>query len=96
MIGRYIILYHFHIFTQIHILTIFFSYIRKIQDTDDWTLMAVLLLGSFTSIFDKTRNMLLYINTFELKRTEHSYRGRSHLQFYTVVKKSSSASGGAG
>lgn len=28
-------------------------YIRKIQDTDDWTLMAVLLMGSFTSILIK-------------------------------------------
>lgn len=64
MIGRYIILYHVHLFTHIHILMIssFYSYIRKIQDTDDWTLMAVLLVGSFTSTFDKTRNMLFFVH----------------------------------
>lgn len=74
MIGQYthysISFPSFHTYTYINkfcddiiFFFLFFFYIRKIQDTDDWTLMAVLLVGSFTSIFDKTRNMLLYIDS---------------------------------
>lgn len=67
-LGNTHILYHIHRFTHIHILTnsvviYYFFYIRKIQDNDDWTLVAVLLMGNFYINFDKTRNMLLHINT---------------------------------
>lgn len=74
MIGQYIyysISYpSFHTYTYINKFRddIIFFYIRKIQDTDDWTLVAVLLMGIFEHQFDKTRNMLLYINTSRLTK----------------------------
>lgn len=60
MIGQYtyysISYPSFHTYTYINKFfdeIIFFFYIRKIQDTDDWTLVAVLLMGNFTSILIK-------------------------------------------
>lgn len=57
MIGQYthysISYPSFHTYTYINKFCddiIFFFYIRKIQDTDDWTLVAVLFMGNFTSI----------------------------------------------
>lgn len=69
MIGQYthysISYPSFHTYTYINKFCdeIIFFYIIKIQDTDDWTLVAVLLMGNFYINFDKTRNMLLYIDT---------------------------------
>lgn len=70
MIGqytRYSISYpSFHTYTYINKFCgdiLFSFYTRKIQDTDDWTLVAVLLMGNLYNNFGKTRNMLFYTST---------------------------------